>query len=221
MIFDGLTRLRGLTSNWREVDLGAERLFGPLSTYLALPVHTIYTVPPAILPGFAEPVRVLPMIAVRDREGRPHAAGLAAAREMVRRRVPDAALDEMFGAAEREARGHALIEATGGVPRDLLGLLRGFVSRESTDAFAFGRDVSLGLEVYRRLLWQSDRGWLGRVHAARSLVTAPGDEAAAARALANGAVVPYDGEAPWWDLHPAVLAVLEEAGASVPSRGGA
>ena len=85
-------------------------------------------------------------------------------------------------------------------------LLQVFVARDSTDAYAFAREIATALEPYGRLVWGSDRAWLARVHETHALPVAVADEAA--RSIANGVVLAYGGDPPWWDVHPEALGRL-------------
>lgn len=123
LIFDSLEKLRGTSGNWDEVLASAERLFGGGAPHLHLPVHVLYTVPPALVNRFAERIHFLPMIKLADRNGRPYPPGLAAARELVRRRIPDEVLQDVFGPDTRE-RVEKLIQWSGGYPREIVRLLR-------------------------------------------------------------------------------------------------
>jgi hypothetical protein len=99
-------------------------------------------------------------------------------------------------------------------------LLQVLVARESTDAWAFAREIATALEPYRRLVWDSDRPWLARVHETHALPpTGPDDGNGAARSIANGAVLCYGGDPPWWDVHPEVLGRLDDARVATQRRG--
>ena len=69
VLFDSLTRLQGWSANWAEVLASAERTFGLYASYLELPVHVVYTVPPAMIVRLGAPIRFLPRSRVHDRHG--------------------------------------------------------------------------------------------------------------------------------------------------------
>lgn len=126
-IFDSLEKLRGITTNWTEVLGSAEKIFTSGAPYLRLPVHVLYTVPPALVSRFFTTVEFMPMIKLHERQGGTSEAGYEAAREMVRRRIPDAVLAEFLGSkvAERVRR---LIEMSGGYPREIVRLLQAVIA---------------------------------------------------------------------------------------------
>ncbi|WP_295450206.1 hypothetical protein [uncultured Thiodictyon sp.] len=97
VIFGSLEKLRSTSETWQEVLGSAEQIFSGGAPYLHLPVHVLYTIPTALVSRRFKRVSVLPMIKLTDRDGAPFAAGLAAARELVRRRVPDEVLQAVFG----------------------------------------------------------------------------------------------------------------------------
>jgi hypothetical protein len=69
VILDSLEKLRGISTNWEEVLGSAERIFAGGAPYLRLPVHTIYTIPPALVSRRFEQAEFMPMIKLHDRDG--------------------------------------------------------------------------------------------------------------------------------------------------------
>jgi hypothetical protein len=169
VIFDSLEKLRGISTNWTEVLTSAERIFTGGAPYLQLPVHVIYTLPPALVLRLSEPVHFLPMLKLADRAGK-RAAGFDAAREIVRQRVPDEHMREFFGATSGEHRVERLIAWSGGYPREIVRLLQTFIAESSLDESLFKRLLSLAADQYRRTVPESALRWLARVHLEKRLI---------------------------------------------------
>lgn len=211
VIYDSLERLQGINSNWTEVLQSAERMFAGGAPYLQLPVHVLYTVPPAVALRLNVEVHYLPMIKLHDREGARFAAGYAAAREMIVQRVPEPVLDEILGSARREARLERLIQWSGGFPREIVRLLQALleVEEDLTTDREFERVLSRAGDVYRRLVLASGAlALLARVVREKDLrLENEADHEAADRLLAAGVVLRYFNDSTWFDLHPAVYEI--------------
>ena len=102
VILDSLEKLRGVSTNWVAVLESAEGVFAGGAPYLCLPVSTVYTLPPAIaLRLNLQPLHFLPMLKLRDRDGNAWDPGYEAALKLIRQRLPDEVLNEVFGAQNR------------------------------------------------------------------------------------------------------------------------
>ncbi len=123
VIFDSLEKLRGISTNWHEVLESAERIFAAGAPYLRLPVHVLYTIPPALVARRFEFVQFMPMIKLCNRDGSRFQPGIDAVREMIRCRVPDDVLKDLLG-PEADKRVEDLILWSGGYPREIVRLLR-------------------------------------------------------------------------------------------------
>jgi hypothetical protein len=230
VIFDSLEKLRGTSQTWRPVLDSAERIFSNDAPYLQLPVHALYTVPPALTRRMATQVSFLPMIKIRDRFGAPHAAGMDVARELVRRRVPDESLSELFG-SHAEARIREILSWSGGYPRELVRLLQSVLEEEDLPISEEGLRHILNRagNTYRGIVHDSGAmDWLGRVLAQKALVVANDAEREAADLfLQNNVVLRYLNEEEWFDLHqsvqrmPEVLAARESFLAGSAAAAGA
>ena len=208
IIFDTLEKLRGVTSNWYEVLESAEQLFGQGAPYLRLPVHTVYTVPPTLLTRVPQ-IEFMPMIKLRHREGRISAAGLEAARALVRQRIPDAIMAALLGEGS-EARLQEMILWSGGYPRELIRLLRELLTLEAFPVQE--RDLTnirtRLFEQTQRLIQRDDAEWLAQV--AHTKYFAPLNDQhrlPAARMLNNNVLLGYRNADIWYDLHPAAYRV--------------
>jgi hypothetical protein len=211
VLFDSLEKLRGDMATFDAVLTSAERLFMSGAPQLALPVHALYAVPPALSLRLKN-IDVLPMLKVHDRDGREHEPGIAAARALIRARIPDDDLAELVEADEREAVIRQIILATGGYPRDLVRVLRLLVQapkhplsrREITRILTTRageiRDIAAGQGLAGKKL-------LARVHAFQRIEPEPGELAVADRFLAQSLILGYADDERWVDVHPAVLAL--------------
>jgi hypothetical protein len=205
VLFDGLEKLTGITTNQPLVIDSAERIFASGAPWLSLPVHTVFTLPLALQPRLYRAVSVLPMIATTQREGQPRAEGFEAARQIVERRVPAPILDEIFGAEHRTERVDRLIAASGGSPRQIVRLLQSCVAESSLDEKLFVRLLSMQSDEFRRAISSREAPWLARVGASKVLdITEPWEREVAERMLLRGAILPYQNGEAWFDLHPAV-----------------
>jgi hypothetical protein len=208
VVLDSLEKLRGTASNWQEVVESAERVFSGGAPYLQLPVHVLYTVPPALVFRPLVPVDFLPMIKVADRDGKPFEQGYHAARSVIRKRIPDDALEELLGPTF-EARIFEIIGWSGGYLREIVRILREILALEEPGELseeAFHRMLRYAGEGYRRAVMGSGAlEWLGRVAAEKSLRTENDAERLAASDMLQGSIVfRYLNDDDWYDLHPAV-----------------
>ncbi len=204
VIFDSLEKLRGISNNWTEVLTSAERVFTGGAPYLKLPVHVIYTLPPALVLRLQTKVHFLPMLKLHDKKGK-RAAGFASAREIVRQRVPDKYLSEFLGPTTWKSRIERLIERSGGYPRDLVRLLQTCIAEPSLDEPLFHRLLALAADEYVRTIPENAVPWLARVHREkRIIVEDDGHRATVDQMLQNNVVLRYQNDEPWADVHPAV-----------------
>jgi hypothetical protein len=208
VVFDSLEKLRGMSTNWTEVLQSAERIFGSGAPYLTLPIHVIYTIPPALALRLNIPVHFLPMLKLVDREGK-RAAGFDAALEIVRNRVPDAALGEFIGGAKnREDRVRRLIEFSGGYPREIVRMLQNVIAEPVSDDESFRSLLSQAGEAYVRTVTRDAYAWLARVHVEKDVsIENEAHREIADRMLSNNVVLRYQNEKAWYDVHPAVLGI--------------
>jgi hypothetical protein len=208
VIFDSLEKLRGISTNWTQVLESAEQLFAAGAPYLRLPVHILYTVPPALAARrwFDQQVQFIPMIKLRERNGADFKPGLDAARELVRKRVPDAVLIELLGPSA-EARIKELILWSGGYPREIIRLLRSAfaLSTAPISEEDLQRIISEIRDAYRKIVPADAYEWLAQVSRDHYLVfQSDGHRQAADLMLQNNAVLRYLNGGDWFDLHPAV-----------------
>ncbi len=210
IIFDSIEHLKGLTSNWQQVTESAEKVFGSGAHHLRLPVHVLYTVPPALatrIPG----IDFLPMIKVFDRENRPWDQGIGTARELIRKRLPDEIVQEIFD-TDAEDRIKRLILQSGGYPREIVQMVRMCMLEDTypLSERAVERIIKSMDNQYRMVVTGEMFHWLASVSKKKYLVIQDDDHRKiAARALDNHLVLLYLNDEFWYDLHPSVYQIPE------------
>lgn len=213
VILDSLERVHALSDQLGAVLQAAERLFSAQREFLRLPVHALYTVPPALYLRLRVDVRFLPMIKLADRSGARFAPGYDAARRLIEARVSQSELNELFGAPSRAARVESLIAASGGYPRELVRLLQRCVARHADLSRPGGFERVLSREVDQRrqiVRFANAAEWLARVRRQRDLVVEGDTERALAlQMLTENVVLYYLNDRGWFDVHPAVSGMEE------------
>ena len=211
LIFDSLEKLRGMSTTWHEVLLSAERLFGGQAPYLRLPVHTIYTVPPALAFRLQLDVEFMPMIKLREKTGEPCEAGCKAARKLVRARIPDDDLHAFLG-EQTEERVQDILAWSGGYPRELIRILRKMLAEvEPGSVITDAQLARVRQEIddaYRQVVPASSFPWLARVAQERYLtIKDDAHREDADTMLTNNAVLHYHNNETWFDLHPSLYRI--------------
>jgi hypothetical protein len=210
VIVDALEKLRGTTANWDAVLASAERIFSDGAPHLRLPIHVVYTVPPALVSRrrFAD-VLFMPMIKLHQPPsagGGRYQPGYDAAMELLLQRVPHKDLAEIFG-DETEARLERLIEWSGGYPRELVRLLQEALTSDTLPLSAshFNRLLADVSAQYRKIIPADAFAWLARVAVDRYMTLDNEAQRQTADAmLSNNVILRYLNEDEWFDLHPAV-----------------
>ena len=210
--FDSLEKLRGTSTSWDAVIDSAERVFAGQAEHVRLGVHTIFTVPTALLSRRLE-IEFMPAVKVRERSGSVHPPGVSALREVVRQRIPDEFWDELFGSGRDQLRRiERIIDNSGGYLRNLVSALRDIVAAEKhpiDDDFVstlFQRRV----DEYKRILTKADYSLLEAIAIEKDLIPPDADPETHRRIehmLANNVVLRYQNTNDWFDLHPAVKEV--------------
>lgn len=212
VIFDSLEKLQGTSSSWVKVLDSAERVFSSDAPYLRLPVHVLYTIPAALPRKLKVDVHFLPMVKLHDRSGAPFAPGFEAARAIVQRRLPDEVLRELLGESF-EARITALIQWSGGYPREIVRLLQKVLEIEdgaATQAEIKGILRRAG-NAYRMLVLEGGGvELLARVAVEKSAnLETDAEREAFDRMISNNVVLRYLNDDDWCELHPAVYEIRE------------
>jgi hypothetical protein len=206
LLLDSLEKNRGISTNWNAVLDSAERVFGAGAPHLDLPVHSIYTVPAAMVGRRVGNIEFMPVIKLRDRAGSTFTPGYGALRTLVRRRIDDPDLVSLLG-PDAEDRIERLIARSGGYPREIVQALRWVIELPEHPATSddLERLYMEGRERYRAVVLASDVPWLASVARSKTL-TIEDDEhrLIVDRALQNNVVLRYCNKDVWYDLHPAV-----------------
>lgn len=209
VIFDSLEKLRGTSENWDDVLASAEKIFSGGAPYLRLPVHVLYTIPTALINRRFEHVSFIPMIKLADRAGNIHEPGYRVARELIRRRVPDDVLGQIFGPSVEE-RIRELIRWSGGYPREIVRLLQSALALEDLPLKEneFQRIFNELKDSYRKVVPADAFEWLAGV-AKDQYFTVHNDahRQIADQMLLNNVVLRYVNDNDWFDLHPAVAEI--------------
>lgn len=211
IIVDSLEKLRGISSNWVEVLESAERLFANRGPHLTLPVHVIYTIPTALVARRFDEVEFMPTITLRTQDGKSWSPGLLTARKLVRRRIPDSALEEILG-PEYEQRCRELISWSGGFPREIIRMLRALIA---VDRFPVtDKDFTrIGNEIYDQfnmIITADAFPWLAKVSVTKKLAISDDEHRPIVdQLLSNNAVLRYLNDEGWFDLHPAIERIPE------------
>jgi len=207
VIFDSLEKLRGTFTTHDEVQSSAERVFVGGRAYLEQPVHTLYTVPTYLVSrAYLAGIEFMPMIKLRDRDGRDFPPGIKVAREIIRRRIPDADMPEILG-QDFETQLKRIIDASGGYPRELIRMLRLILLSEQLPASQ--ADVQRVLNDVRdqqsTAMLSEDFPWLALVAIDKNLVVQnEAHRKVADRMLTYNAVLRYQNNSMWYDVHPLV-----------------
>jgi hypothetical protein len=214
VIFDSLEKLQGLSTNWREVLMSAERVFGGGAAYLRLPVHVVYTVPPALLNRRTDPIEFMPMVKLFDRAGHRNQAGFTAMRELARLRLPDDAVAEVLG-PDHDRRMEELIARSGGHPRLLIQMLQWLlvlpvVPASNDDLLRLFAELR---ERHQAVITLEDLPWLRKVQRDKTLTLDSSEHLESVdRALTNNVIFRYANADVWYDVHP----VLPELSTALP-----
>jgi len=207
VIVDGVDKVYDLRQAINLFLHGANALIAPAC-------RVIYTVPFPVFysPDFQQ-VRhqfhrnfLLPNVKTRQRDGSPYPPGRQMLEQVLLRRVQA----DLIAPPALEA----LVEASGGLLRELMRL-----SRHSVSAARRRGDTRVGLEdvawarrevrnTYRRILKVEDYRHLWKVYETKRIDAL--SPQVADQLLHNLSVLEYNGET-WWDVHPAVQDLLEEA----------
>ncbi len=209
IIFDSIEKLEGITSNWRAVLESAEQIFGSGAPYMKLPVHVIYTVPAALATRVRE-IEFFPMIKVYEKDNENlYEPGIKAAHELIRKRLPDHILKEIFGSAVNEQLRH-LILCSGGYPREIVRMIQMAISQKNhpiSDSI-IDQIIMRIFNQYRMVVPGEAFEWLAKVAKSKFLTIEDDDQRRiAAFMLKNNAVLCYLNRDLWFELHPALYQI--------------
>ncbi len=211
VVVDQLEKLRGTSANWESVLASAERMFCAGAEHLRLPIHCVYTVPPALVNKMGD-IAFLPVLkVVKPFNDDPYHDGITVAKEIIRRRFNnDGALDEIFGQDECDERLNKIIAFSGGFVRDMLIIIRKVLLETAypVDEAALERIFSETRNEFRSFITEEEFAWLAKVEQTRFLTLEDEKQTEIAdRMLGLHAILRYQNDALWYRLHPAVRGI--------------
>lgn len=213
LIFDSLEKLRGLTSNWKDVLESAERVFRTGAPHLKLPVHCIFTVPSALVFRLKVDVEFMPMVKLRGRDGARFEPGFAVMEEMVERRLggnDKKRAKEMLLAIlgpNYQQRLDRLIERSGGYARQLINVFIRLLELDEHPVSDYDLDLldQRIREQFRAVVTTEMVPLLAKVAVDQNVeVPTETERPIVDQAIQNSLVLRYLNADVWFDLHPAV-----------------
>ncbi|MFO0759215.1 MAG: hypothetical protein U0359_22175 [Byssovorax sp.] len=209
VILDSLEKLQGMSTNFPNVLASAEAVFANGAPYLQLPVHVIYTIPPALIARLRfDSLWFMPMVKLKDRDGKTFEPGYGAALQLIEKRVPRPILNEILGPTTMADRLRRMIEWSGGYPREIVRLLRSLIEEAldgSISEQSFRRTLQMHSDAIRRTVPDYAFPWLAEVEASKRLpLDSEEQREIVSRMLQNNLVMCYLNDEEWFDLHPVV-----------------
>lgn len=208
IIFDSLEKLQGNSKNWEEVLKSAELVFGGNAPHVRLPVHVLYTLPPALYTHFSG-IDFMPVIKVLNKDRSPNEHGLAAARQIISKRIPEDILKELFG-SNMDARIDQLILWSGGYTRQIVEMLQQVIEQSDHPVSdrAFNRIMARIANVCRSMVTGNAFNWLANVAKEKYLAIEDDDHKEIVDSMLwNHVILSYLNDEAWFDLHPAVYKI--------------
>lgn len=210
VILDSLEKNRGISDNWKDVIQSLDRIFSKGAPYLRLPIPSIFTVPPAVVPLLLDTnVEFMPMVKLQTKQGEAFEPGLEVLRSLLGKRLDDGDLENLLGEDWRDRRDR-IIRFSGGYPRDIIRIFRQILMEDQ---------FPLGDESFRRIFKEIEANYrlaipsnlyplLAKAQRDLFLVTSTEDEReASARLFGQNALLRYQNEDCWFRLHPAVTSI--------------
>jgi len=212
-------------------EAGRRLFFDHADLLKALRAHVIYTVPSAFvlcpynISQRFESLFTLPMVGVRQRNGKPFNKGVDGLIHLLDARVE---INDVFASRDVVRK---LVAASGGNIRDLMRLvneaqLTARVSKKTRIDAASAREAEARLRLDYEKLLAADPGSyrrLARVHRTKRAPTPEGEDRGPAAVEAEGAcftqlvfsgsILEYNGKELWYDVHPVIqnAAAFKEA----------
>lgn len=208
IIFDSLEKLKGTSKTWEKVLKSAELVFGGNAPHVRLPVHVLYTLPPALYTHFSG-IDFMPVIKVLNKDRSPNEHGLAAARQIISKRIPENILKELFG-SNMNARIDQLILWSGGYTRQIVEMLQQVIEQSDHPVSdrAFKRIMAGIVNDCRSMVPGNAFSWLANVAKEKYLAIKDEDHKEIVdRMLLNHVILSYLNDESWFDLHPAVYKI--------------
>ncbi|MBL0702089.1 MAG: hypothetical protein JJV91_01265 [Desulfosarcina sp.] len=208
IIFDSLEKLKGTSKTWEEVLKSAELVFGGNAPHVRLPIHVLYTLPPALYTHFSG-IDFMPVIKVLNKDRSPNEHGLAAARQIISKRIPENILKELFG-SNMDVRIDQLILWSGGYTRQIVEMLQQVIEQSDHPVSdrAFKRIMAGIANDCRSMVPGNAFDWLAHVAKEKYLAIEDDDHKEIVdRMLLNHVILSYLNNEAWFDLHPAVYKI--------------
>lgn len=212
VVVDGLEKFTALRPEvGEEMEAAVEAVFCSHAAWLRIGTSVVYTFPlwlrfrrPDLGGLYDAPPLVMPMVKVRTREGAAHEPGIAKLTELVFQRIGTPV--EVFG-PNPDLAIRALIEASGGYPRDVLRLVRDVIQRAKqfpVSAHDMERVVQIVAEAYEHATLLSNLDVLRFIGRHHRLPEGLDEVRAASRLFELVQVMTYRNGEEWYDLHPLV-----------------
>jgi hypothetical protein len=171
-------------------------------------VHVLYTLPTALIARRRfERVQFMPMIKLTTRTGEDFEDGFAAARQLVTRRVPLSVLEQVLG-PKMEERLRKMIAWSGGYPRELVRMLQEAIGASEMFPLSPGQFERVLHQIgdeYSMLVTRQSMAWLALVAVTKDLSLDDDEHRKTADSmLTSNAILRYQNDSAWFDLHPAV-----------------
>lgn len=208
IIFDSLEKLKGTSESWKEVLKSAEVVFGGNAPHVRLPVHVLYTLPPALYTHFSG-IDFMPVIKVINKDRSPNEHGLAAARQIISKRIPENILKELFGSNMND-RIDQLILWSGGYTRQIVEMLQQVIEQSDHPVSdrGFQRIMTGIANDCRSMVPGNAFSWLANVSKEKYLaIEDDNHKEIVDHMLLNHVILSYLNDESWFDLHPAVYKI--------------
>ena len=219
-LIDSVEHIRGVGKDAEDVYKSVENLFSAHAGSLHFPLlHVVYTIPPyltPLAPGLGRylgggMICYLPSVHVLKRDGNADEEGLAVMRKIVHCRYPD--WSEIF----TEEQMNRMVLATGGDFREFFRLIRGSLLKSVgieklpiTDAII--DDAMNHLRRDMLPIANEDKGWLRRIARSKEAeLDSIAELPRLARFFDTSVVLNYRNDDYWYDVHPLLKPVIEDA----------
>jgi hypothetical protein len=158
-------------------------------------------------------INFLPVIRVVEKSGKRNSDAYVILKEMIEKRVPKDALEEIFG-KDYERYIDSIIEYSGGYIRDILRILRGVISVKEfpVNEEDFDQELRTIENEFQEFVLGSHFDFLRNIAEKKEFIAENDDEKKMADTLFDlHAILRYRNHQLWHDIHPAVKKLLEKS----------